>query len=125
MIPRYNNFVSYPGSCQKTFVQRLYFAKKGLLRKITAPSTKLSKFYSSPGAKESVRLLKSVGRLRFLDLASTHEVHSSGLFREIGDFPNMRKHIPSSTPCSGASQLYPVYLVNLFQGFYTLLPCRA
>ncbi len=50
----------------KIFVQRLQFARKGLLRKIIGPGTKLSRYLSRPDVQESVRLLKSVGRSKFL-----------------------------------------------------------
>jgi hypothetical protein len=50
----------------KNFVQRLQFTSNGLLRKITGPEIKLSKYYIRAGAQESVRLLRSVGRSKFL-----------------------------------------------------------
>jgi hypothetical protein len=50
----------------RNFVKRLQFTSKGSLRKITGPDTKLSRYYSRPDAQESVRLLESVGRSKFL-----------------------------------------------------------
>jgi hypothetical protein len=77
--------------------------KKGLFLSLFAPDTKLSGYYSRVEAQDSVKLLKSVGALTL----SVHEIPSSGLFKEMGDFPNI----------SQIMKKFITYIYTMFRNF--------
>ncbi len=111
----------------KNFVQRLQFTSNGLLRKITGPEIKLSKYYIRAGAQESVRLLRSVGRSKFLwhdqYMKSLVQVSSSESWGTIpASLRSWRRPSPTSTQCSELrSNSMHDPLVNPFQLFFTHL----
>jgi hypothetical protein len=103
-----------------TLEQALLLTKIGLLMSISAPDTKLSRYYNRPEAQESVSR-EVCRKLRVPLTWSVHEVPSSGLFREVGDFPNISQVMKKPIPI----------IYDMFRNFeaiayslHNLLPCK-